>query len=249
MKPKLFFALLSVCLFGLCLLPPTSLAESGDAGTEGPFALGVDARAVGLGRAYTGVANDASAIYWNPGGLAALDKKELTSLYLPLANAVDYGFLAFAYPLRRQETLAAGFMGLSVRGIPKTDAYDNDLGEITDTQFQVLLAYSRVWWQNLAGGVNVKIYRHTLDNYNGTGFGMDGGLFWKASPWLPGLTLGLTATNALPPRIALVSETDTYPLNTRLGAAYRFSLDQAGNHAVLFTAEAGTKTIPRPGPA
>jgi tetratricopeptide (TPR) repeat protein len=223
-------------LLGCCLLPAAA-SLAGDAGTEGPFAQGVNARAVGLGRAYTGVADDASAVYWNPGGLAYLEKKEVSSLYLPLASASDYGFLAFAYPLSRQETLAAGFMGLSVRGIPKTDAYDDDLGETSDTQFQILLAYSRVWWQNLAGGVNVKLYTHMLDSYSGTGFGADGGLFWRAAPWVPGLTLGLTLTNALPPRITLVSAADTYPLNTRLGAAYSLPLDQAGNHTVIFSAD------------
>ena len=39
---------------------------------------GVGARALGLGMAYTGVANDFSAIYWNPAGLGQLHMNELS---------------------------------------------------------------------------------------------------------------------------------------------------------------------------
>ena len=34
--------------------------------------IGVSARAAGMGSAYTAVANDATAIYWNPAGMAAV---------------------------------------------------------------------------------------------------------------------------------------------------------------------------------
>ena len=41
--------------------------------------FGVGARAIGLGNAYTGVANDFSAIYWNPAGLAQLKMGEFSA--------------------------------------------------------------------------------------------------------------------------------------------------------------------------
>ncbi|HMK39641.1 MAG TPA: hypothetical protein VK569_09890 [Bacteroidota bacterium] len=44
-------------------------------GTPG---LGVGARAIGMGGAYTGVANDYSALYWNPAGLAQTIRGEFT---------------------------------------------------------------------------------------------------------------------------------------------------------------------------
>jgi hypothetical protein len=40
--------------------------------------VGVGARAIGLGLEYTGVANDYSAIYWNPAGLGQLKMNELS---------------------------------------------------------------------------------------------------------------------------------------------------------------------------
>jgi long-subunit fatty acid transport protein len=40
---------------------------------------GVGARALGMGSAFTGVANDYSALYWNPAGLAQLEYNELSA--------------------------------------------------------------------------------------------------------------------------------------------------------------------------
>ncbi len=212
-------------------------ASPGDAGSEGPFAFGVEARAVSLGRAYTGIAEDASVVYWNPAGLAYLEQKEIASLYTPLYDRTDYGFLSFVYPVSKFETIGIGLMGITVRDIPKTDEYDNRIGEFYDLQLQLLLGYSRVWWNNLAAGINLKLYHHMLDTYNGTGFGLDAGVYYDAGDFLPGLTAGLKFTNALPPRVTLISEPDVYPLNVRLGAAYQYTLDRAGDHKLMLTLE------------
>lgn len=231
---KRMFIMILLCLF---LKPLPMSAASGDAGTEGPFAFGVEARAISLGRAYTGVAEDASAVYWNPGALAYLEQKEFSSLYVPLYAGTDYGFLAFVYPVSGFGTLGLGLLGISVRDIPKTDEYDNNLGEFSDLQLQLSISYSRVWWRNIAAGLNVLLYHHMLDTYNGTGIGLEAGVYYDAREFLPNLTLGLKATNALSPRVTLISEPDLYPLNLRLGAAYRYALDQAENHRLLLSLE------------
>ncbi|RME01091.1 MAG: hypothetical protein D6814_02220, partial [Calditrichaeota bacterium] len=53
-------------------------------GLESPFALGVGARAIGLGNAYVAFPTDATAIYWNPGGLDQLERKNLVLFYTQL---------------------------------------------------------------------------------------------------------------------------------------------------------------------
>ena len=45
----------------------------------GPPGTGVGARALGMGGAYTGVASDYSAIYWNPAGLAQMQYSEFSA--------------------------------------------------------------------------------------------------------------------------------------------------------------------------
>lgn len=54
--------------------------------------FGVGSRALGMGNAYTGVASDFSAIYWNPAGLAQLQLSEFTFGMSHLNNKDDSRF-------------------------------------------------------------------------------------------------------------------------------------------------------------
>jgi long-chain fatty acid transport protein len=60
------------------------LGLAGPQKTEASFveSLGIGARAMGMGSAYTGVADDIFAIYYNPAGLAQLEKHAITIGYL-----------------------------------------------------------------------------------------------------------------------------------------------------------------------
>ncbi|NMC43939.1 MAG: hypothetical protein GYA46_08465, partial [candidate division Zixibacteria bacterium] len=46
-----------------------TIAADGALSTAGFLRVGVGAKAMGLGEAFTAVADDASAVYWNPAGL------------------------------------------------------------------------------------------------------------------------------------------------------------------------------------
>jgi long-subunit fatty acid transport protein len=64
-------------LFG-CIGAPVQAQFPEDALRFSTPGIGVGARAVGMGGAYTGVAADFSALYWNPAGLAQLSYGETT---------------------------------------------------------------------------------------------------------------------------------------------------------------------------
>lgn len=59
-----------------------------DALRLGSSGIGVGARAIAMGGAYTGVASDYSAIYWNPAGLAQMQYSEFSAglSYLSMKN-------------------------------------------------------------------------------------------------------------------------------------------------------------------
>lgn len=79
------------------------LTAQGRAGQAGEFLrYGVGAKALGLGRAFTSVADDASAPYWNPAGLSALSRSggSFMFMYLPLKEGASFNYLAGGIPLR-----------------------------------------------------------------------------------------------------------------------------------------------------
>lgn len=77
--------------------------DRGDAGQAGEFLRwGVGARALGLGRAYTSIAEDASALYWNPAGLGSLTEIGATVMFMhtPLTEGASFNYLAGGIPVR-----------------------------------------------------------------------------------------------------------------------------------------------------
>ncbi|MBI4669374.1 MAG: hypothetical protein HY747_09385 [Elusimicrobia bacterium] len=94
----------------------------------------VGARATAMGGAFTAIADDATAVYWNPAGITQLRRPEISLVgqYFGLAaksnltrqnrrlDDTNVNFASFAYPLRSEElkniTLGGHYMRSGLRG-------------------------------------------------------------------------------------------------------------------------------------
>ena len=64
---------------------PCATAQTGYAGMPGSYLhMGVGARAMGMGKAYTALASDPTAVYWNPAGLATQDPYQIYVMHSTL---------------------------------------------------------------------------------------------------------------------------------------------------------------------
>ena len=71
--------------------------------------IGVGSRAIALGGSFVAQANDLSALYWNPAGLAAVSGSAVQLAYTQYLADVGYSYAAFGTSLG-----AAGTIGFSV---------------------------------------------------------------------------------------------------------------------------------------
>ena len=84
--------LFAVFIWGAMVPPALALFDRGGI-------IGVGARAMGLSGAFTAVADDASAAYWNPAGLAQLDAPEILGMYGSYLNGLNQNlYFSFHYP-------------------------------------------------------------------------------------------------------------------------------------------------------
>jgi len=82
----------------------------------------VGARAVGMGGAFTAVADDATAIWWNPAGMIYLPYKEVLPQHAEkFGSLVNHDFMGFVLPLKgppsKQSALGIGLLRLAVDDI------------------------------------------------------------------------------------------------------------------------------------
>jgi len=111
-EQKMRFSFGKICPFLILILlsyAASSFAGGGAGGTGANFLkIGAGARAVAMGEAFTGLADDTTAVYWNPAGLALIRGMGLTSTHGEWIEGVKHEF--FAAHIRRP---LAGAFGAS----------------------------------------------------------------------------------------------------------------------------------------
>ena len=160
-------------LFALALaFAPLGEARAGQAlgdqrvGTSsGSFLrIGVGARAIGLGESFVAVANDPSAIYWNPAGLASMQRKEMLVSHVEWPAEIRYEHMALAVPVRKfGGSLAFQFGVLTTQIDETTELQPFGTGRSFNYYDAVAgVAYARRWTDKLLVGAGAKFVREDL---------------------------------------------------------------------------------------
>ena len=131
--------------------------------------IGVGARAVGMGETFVAVANDPSAIYWNPAGLASLQRREFSVSHVQWPADVHYEHLTLIQPSRRLGGSIAVQFGVLGTNIDETTELQPFGTGRTFSYSDVVLgvAFSRRWTDKLLVGTGVKYVREDLGSQVG----------------------------------------------------------------------------------
>lgn len=205
------------------------------------LSMGVGARALGMGGAFAAVANDASAVYWNPAGLIQVPQREIAIMHSErFAGIVKYDWLSYVHPHQdeaRFGTFGISLIRLGVDDIPITtlpdetrdfNPHDNRpyiLRRVSDVEYALFLSYARSTSAVLSYGGNVKILRKSVDKYSAWGLGVDVGLLFKP---VERFSLGVNLQDATKTLIDWDTENGTREWiapTLKIGGAYVLGLD------------------------
>ena len=220
-------------------------AQSQDGGTESTFSLGFGARAIGLGQAFTAMADDPTAVFWNPAGLEFINQQSATFFHSTLFEGVQYDFLGFAYPTLDLGTFGIGIGRLGVDGIKEYDQEGQTNGNVfSNNEYQLFFSYAKkLPWFNITPGITVRWIRtgFTGLNFEGdlidSGVGADFGLMyrpgWIGSAIVQDWSFGLSLRNLFAPQLKPGDDIDPYPFTTKLGVMKKIRFGNAGGLNVL----------------
>ncbi|MFH1415528.1 MAG: helix-hairpin-helix domain-containing protein [Elusimicrobiota bacterium] len=152
-----------------------------------------DVRASGLSGAYTGVSDDAGAIWWNPAGLRLVREIQVKSAYTNLYGVPDLDYVNFSIVI---PTMLAGTWALGFSDFGPSEYREND----------VRLAFAAGLGSGMYIGTNIKRETVRIGNGGGTGgaFGMDLGITANVNEYL---RIAASALNINNPRLEDTPET------------------------------------------
>ncbi|HQW99417.1 MAG TPA: PorV/PorQ family protein [Flavobacteriales bacterium] len=159
------------------------------------LAVGVGARALGMGNAYTSVVNDVTSGYWNPAGILGVQGDLQVGLMHSeyFAGIAKYDYIGLAKPIDSASTIGFTFIRFGIDNIPNTIDLIDPSGNIdydritsfSSADHAFIITYARkMKVPGLRIGGNAKvIYRRVGSFGKAWGFGLDGGVQYDRDQW------------------------------------------------------------------
>ena len=143
--------------------------------------IGAGARAVGMGEAFTAVVDDATAMYWNPAGLAQAKKQEITFTHNQWLGDIKHEFIGYCLPMGGNGTLGMNLTVLNVGEMPVTTVeIGDDTGEFfACVDWAFAIGYGRNLTDKVAFGATAKIIQQRIWDMKASAFAMDLGIAAK----------------------------------------------------------------------
>lgn len=178
-------------------------------------------RGTAMGEAFTAVAGDLSATYWNPAGAAGLTHYHFLFLQNFFIRDVDFSYLAVGYG---KKNISYGItLSLSnVSGLEWRDERPTSepLGtfELNDAALSLFWA-KQIRPQLFSIGISGKILYEKIDLYDDFGWALDLGTTYQVKK---NVNLGFAYIN-LGPKLKLRAEPIRLPQRLTLGCSYRWN--------------------------
>lgn len=195
---------------------PASASEGGT--TALPFlSLQQGARPTGMAGAFTALADDINALWWNPAGMARSKMTEVAVSHTAFVEDVTTEYFAVSRPV---PALKGGLGGsltyMTVPGIEGFDANGVSAGQLTANSYAASLGYAAFLVPGqLSMGVAGKYVGQTLTTEKGTGMAVDFGLQGRQDK----LSAGVSVQN-VGPSFKIGNDSTPLPTTVRAGVGY-----------------------------
>ncbi len=170
------FGLLLVCIFLMANATEAQVSDvNSNAGTSAfPFLkINISARAVSMGGAFTGLADDESALYYNPAGITSIEDNKFIFGYHDYFFDMQTGFLGYVKPVSTTRTIGFYISYLNYGTFTQTDAIGNIEGDFGGGDLLLAFTIAQEKSYTLSYGATAKLMYESIESYSASGFAID----------------------------------------------------------------------------
>jgi len=231
--------------------------------TAAPFLnIGVGSRAIAMGGAFVAIANDASGLYWNPGGVATIKNNQAIFNHSQWLAGINFDFAGVVLNLGEMGRVGASATVLSMGDMERTtELQPEGTGETFSAGgYEIGLSYGKMLTDRFSIGFTGKYIREYIMNSGANGLAIDIGTLYRTQ-WR-NLMIGMSISNfgtkmrmtgqdllvqhdidptryGNNPNLNADLQTDSYdlPLMFRVGISYD-ALQDLRNHSLILALDA-----------
>jgi hypothetical protein len=228
----------------LCLLGSTATAtlaaEPFDkVGTVGAqfLKINVGARATGMGGSFTAVADDASAVYWNPAGISRLSGNIVTVNHTVWLTDISMTQAAYIFNVGFMPGMfAVQAKSLYMSDMERTTVFhpdgDGTFFDAGDSQFG--LSYSRSLTDKFSAGITASLVHSGLDDLSDNVISFDFGTLYDTG--YKSLRIGFAIQN-IGGELTYIDDARSAKIPTIFRVGASMDVVEAGNNNLLMSAE------------
>jgi hypothetical protein len=169
-------AVLMLCVSGIYAKP---FGKAGTAALQF-LKLGVDARAVGMGEAYTAVTDDISSIWWNPAGLAPALKNQAFFSHTNWPADIMHEYAAVTRTNGVSTWgVSASVLHMDWMDVTREDEFGPTGEEFTNSDIALGITYASSFTDKFSFGITGKYLRENLYIYDVNSFSFDLGSMYN----------------------------------------------------------------------
>lgn len=142
--------------------------------------IGVGGRATAMGDAFVAIANDVSALYWNPAGLTQFSENQVMFSHNQWVVDINHDFIGAVYHLDDANTFGVSLTSLSMDEMEVTTEYAPfGTGEYFGfSDLGIAVSYSRKMTDQFSFGGTVRYIEESLDKLKMRGIMIDLGTYY-----------------------------------------------------------------------
>ena len=195
---KLFYIIIVTTIISIEIKPqlfPVLGEQRAGISTAQFLKIGVGGRATAMGDAFVAIANDASALYWNPAGLTQFSENQVMFAHNQWVVDINHDFLGAVYHLDDGNTFGVSLISLSMDEMKVTTEYAPfGTGEYFGfNDLAIGISYSKKMTDQFSFGGTVRYIEESLDKLKMRGIMIDLGTYYWTG--LGSTRFAVTVTN------------------------------------------------------
>lgn len=155
----------------------------------------VGAKSIGMGGAFVSIANDVSALYWNPAGIARLQDNDAMFSHTFWLAGTNHDFAGVIFKLSDQQAIGISYTSLTVGDMPvRTEMFPDGTGEYFNAaDFSIGISYGLNITDIFSIGFTGKYIGERIWHMSASAMAFDVGILYNTP--VRGLNLGMSISN------------------------------------------------------